>query len=664
MEAIEEMEQKLGEEIPAEVKEAIRREAYEVTERNRRLTSEEVSKSMATLTKSIENLREQIGTVRSMLEKHREYRERHTGKYGTIEAPRLIIAPEYSPPETKSERFLFLRPAKDAEYREIVFALYEATRLLRENIRNLRILEEGKHLDVEELLPRSQELLRENKHLQRTYVGTDGKEIRIDSASVAAGLAYAVSDAEIDLLNRSLTIFDILSNLRDAQRLKELRPDLFESEKDPESVRTIFDSPLRRIVHGYPVAFPRIVIHPSEKEFTEERERQGMTADAAAYHSPAEDLIVSHGDKNRLEQLISMAHECGHVLAQVSEHGSFKVLMEHEGLLRDFEKHLREVEDLQQLLSTLNAPERFTLPLKETPPIGVSVPIDGSNASAAYLGSGKWIISFPGATYQRETPVMRGERFCAFVAERKGDSWRYPLCIPPRSSVAVSIRNPTAEQKRHAQAIQDIMTFNMNQMMLGTRISIMSLSATFDPDYIHAQLDEASAYLFQDLLLRETFKDHPEVMQLVGRVRDYSNGTSQQDVEHTGAYLFAEEVLQCYGGDSMAALNELAFLTDGNKLKEYEERITALNSSQGIIGGPFGGILSSLKEFEDIEPITNHKIAVSNKVVGLIKERGEREDDATYAEELRQRIAKLDAEIAEMFGKLLERTYEPSSVDE
>ena len=92
------------------------------------------------------------------------------------------------------------------------------------------------------------------------------------------------------------------------------------------------------------------------------------------------------------------------------------------------------------------------------------------------------------------------------------------------------------------------------------------------------QLEEASAYLFQDIAITEYARDNPKLGKLLLQLRDWHTNNPHEKL-HWAGYRFAEELKEIHNGDALSAFKELAYLRDEEKIKKFAEMLKPHNAS-------------------------------------------------------------------------------------
>ncbi|MCB0317799.1 MAG: hypothetical protein KDD56_03520 [Bdellovibrionales bacterium] len=97
-------------------------------------------------------------------------------------------------------------------------------------------------------------------------------------------------------------------------------------------------------------------------------------------------------------------------------------------------------------------------------------------------------------------------------------------------------------------------------------------------------IEEASAYVCQDLILNVFLEEYPKIRDAVFRIRDRASRLSQAD--HHGSFAFARKTIDIdFNRDPVAALNYLIASKSPSELEEIRDSIIEYNSNDGISRG-------------------------------------------------------------------------------
>lgn len=327
----------------------------------------------------------------------------------------------------------------------------------------------------------------------------------------------------------------------------------------------ILEPALRRILEGYPNAFPQIIVHRNKEAYLASVGKDRRLQHSGGVHRPMADSIESFGQP-RYELIGTLAHEAGHAIGQTSE---------------------------QRILSKL--------------------------------------VEFDAEIQQRRQNMIQSMELLEKLKQLR-DS---------KDDERVELNDLILDAIRDYNAQTD--TFG------STAFDMDNLADLIDPDRVSSQLDEAVAYLTEGLCMYEAFRDKPDVLRLLWKLRSFNNETDS--VNHHGSYMLAEELLSEYEGNPLKAITELGYENSPEKLAKYRERIRNLNERDGIENSEFLAF-----PLIDGEPL-DVRMRTSEMIDVLIEEGGRRKDEPGYPETLRNKIKKLGEEVAKKFDRYLQLSY-------
>ncbi len=206
-----------------------------------------------------------------------------------------------------------------------------------------------------------------------------------------------------------------------------------------------------------------------------------------------------------------------------------------------------------------------------------------------------------------------------------------------------------AELQKRVLDVTSLLAVSLSQMAhRGTSRDILK---GIDPTEVHSQIDEAVAYLMQEILLSEMCKDDTSLADILMQLRDIENRLSHIDVAHYGSYRYAEQ----YARETLNTLEcaeILAMVRSPERLAQIHEEIKAYTEKRGI------GTVAEIGKWERTFNRGNRTFEDSFSQLtfdsDLEREAIERADDPTFKVDIAQRIGELDKKLAEQFSAYLD----------
>ena len=227
-----------------------------------------------------------------------------------------------------------------------------------------------------------------------------------------------------------------------------------------------------------------------------------------------------------------------------------------------------------------------------------------------------------------------------YVEQRKGIVERLKEL---KSETEPTIIEQLNEEIREALQRSDDELSSLNKEM--KRINSISIQKTKSA-YLY-QLEEASAYLFEDIVLNEYTKDNPSLGRLLLKLREWDNHNPDTK-KYWGANRFAEELKRLYNGDALSAFIELAYLTDEKKINKYIEMLKPHNATFDEFNrGVIQEVVIKRKKAE-----IDKRISVESAKIGKIKDWNEPIRN-TYIE----RIKETQRNLAQLYVQYLDYLY-------
>ncbi|MBS3176099.1 hypothetical protein J4457_02580 [Candidatus Woesearchaeota archaeon] len=207
--------------------------------------------------------------------------------------------------------------------------------------------------------------------------------------------------------------------------------------------------------------------------------------------------------------------------------------------------------------------------------------------------------------------------------------------------------DPAKKKELEQEIERELFTIRLRAFADNLGVTSKTLSSLDEKteENIHNQLDEAVAYLTQDILFQEYARANPAIGRLLLQYRDFHTSVIAE-VSHYGAFALAKELKAKHQEDSVAALQEIVQVSDEAQIKVYENKIRSYNeqiSRDMLLGIDFGRMGAS----------DNVRAAIDRNLDALKMEWEEKRDDPEHLVQAKTRFLENQKRLVDLYKRFM-----------